>query len=41
MPVLEAQSLSKRFGQSEAVRDFTLAVDAAEVITLLGESGSG
>lgn len=41
MPVLEAQSLSKRFGQNEAVRDFTLTVAAHEVVTLVGESGSG
>jgi putative ABC transport system ATP-binding protein len=45
MAVLEVASLSKTFGKGElavhAVRDATLAVDAGELVALIGPSGSG
>lgn len=38
---LELDSLSKRFGSVDAVRQLSLQVEAGEFITLVGESGSG
>jgi simple sugar transport system ATP-binding protein len=40
-PLLEARSLSKRFGRIEAVRDVSLALGRAEVLALLGDNGAG
>jgi ABC-type sugar transport system ATPase subunit len=39
--VVEARSLSKRFGATKAVVDGSLSVGAGEIVALLGENGSG
>jgi ABC-type Fe3+/spermidine/putrescine transport system ATPase subunit len=38
---LEVRGLRKRFGEVVAVRDFTLELEAGELMTLLGPSGCG
>ena len=40
-PILELQSVTKRFGDFVAVNDLSLTVAPGEFITLLGASGSG
>ncbi|WP_129774426.1 ABC transporter ATP-binding protein [Peristeroidobacter soli] len=40
-PLLELEKLSVRFGDTVAVRDLSLAVQAGERVALVGESGSG
>ena len=40
-PLLEAQSLSKSFGDRPACRHVSLSLDAGEVLAIVGESGSG
>ena len=39
--LLELENLSIRFGDTVAVRDLSLAIDAGERVALVGESGSG
>ena len=39
--LLELDKLSIRFGNTEAVRDLSLAIQAGERVALVGESGSG
>jgi ABC-2 type transport system ATP-binding protein len=39
--VIQAESISKRFGHVQAVRDLTLGVPEGEIFCLLGPSGSG
>jgi putative ABC transport system ATP-binding protein len=39
--LLEARGVSKRFGQTQALRDVSLAIRAGEVIAITGPSGSG
>jgi spermidine/putrescine transport system ATP-binding protein len=41
MALLELRNVSRRFGDIEAVRDVSLAVEAGEFFTLLGPSGCG
>ena len=41
MPAIELQSLSKRFGSVDAVRDVTLQIDSGEVFGFLGPNGAG
>jgi simple sugar transport system ATP-binding protein len=41
VPLLEAHSISKRFGRIEALRGVNLSVGAAEVLALLGDNGAG
>ena len=41
MPLVELQGVSKRFGPVHALRDVDLAVDAGEVVVVVGPSGSG
>ncbi|MGQ9686395.1 MAG: ABC transporter ATP-binding protein [Thiobacillaceae bacterium] len=41
MPLLEIRNVTRRFGDFEAVRDVSFAVDAGEFFTLLGPSGCG
>ncbi len=40
-PILEARSISKRFGPIEAVNEVNLSVDSAEIVALVGENGAG
>jgi ABC-type Fe3+/spermidine/putrescine transport system ATPase subunit len=40
-PVLQIRDLAKRFGQTEAIRTVSLAIDRQEFFALLGPSGSG
>jgi simple sugar transport system ATP-binding protein len=40
-PAIEARSISKRFGQVEALRDVSLTANAGEVTCLLGDNGAG
>ena len=40
-PLLEARSISKRFGRIEALRNVSLALGEAEVLALLGDNGAG
>jgi len=41
MPVLEASSLNVRFGETQAVDDVGLSVDAGEIVGLIGPNGAG
>lgn len=41
MPSLRLVNLTKRFGQTVAVRNLTLTVEDGEIVTLLGPSGCG
>jgi putative spermidine/putrescine transport system ATP-binding protein len=41
LPVLELQSVEKRYGASVAVESVSLSVQSGELLTLLGPSGSG
>lgn len=41
MPILEARQLGKRFGEVVALEGLDLAVDAGEVLCLLGANGAG
>ena len=40
-PILRLESVSKRFGETQAAEDFSLAIAAGEFFTFLGPSGSG
>ncbi len=40
-PVIELQQVSRSFGESHVLRDISLAVQAAETLVLIGESGCG
>jgi ABC-2 type transport system ATP-binding protein len=40
-PALEARGLSRAYGRLEALRDFSLALDAGECVALVGANGSG
>ena len=40
-PLLAAHNLSRRFGETEAVRDVTLALERGSVLGLLGVNGAG
>jgi ABC-2 type transport system ATP-binding protein len=40
-PILQVENLVKRYGDVEAVRDVTFAVDEGEVFGLLGPNGAG
>jgi len=41
MPLLALEGLTVRYGEIEAVHDLSLAVEAGEVVTLLGANGAG
>ncbi|WEK61340.1 MAG: amino acid ABC transporter ATP-binding protein [Candidatus Microbacterium colombiense] len=41
VPVIEARGVRKRFGDHDVLRGVDLAVDAHEVVVLIGASGSG
>ena len=41
MPDIEVKSVTKRFGQFEAVKDLNLEVEKGELISFLGPSGCG
>ena len=41
MPVLELEDISKHFGAIEAVRSVSFALDAGEVVGLMGDNGAG
>jgi tungstate transport system ATP-binding protein len=39
--MMELRGVSKRYGETEALRDMTLEIERGEVITVLGPNGSG
>jgi polar amino acid transport system ATP-binding protein len=41
MPVLEVKNISKRFGDTEVLKDIGFSLEEGEVVTLIGSSGSG
>jgi simple sugar transport system ATP-binding protein len=41
LPLIEAQELTKYFGNVIAIKDVSLAVNAGEVLCLLGDNGAG
>jgi branched-chain amino acid transport system ATP-binding protein len=41
MPLLSLDGLTVRYGEIEALRGFSLSVEAGEVVTLLGGNGAG
>ena len=41
MPLLELQGISKHFGAIEALKGIDLAIDAGEVVGLMGDNGAG
>ena len=41
VPVLELQNVSRRYGKTLAVDDFSLVVAPGEVIGLVGDNGAG
>ncbi len=41
MPLIELADITVRYGEIEAVHGLSLAVDAGEVVTLLGSNGAG
>jgi len=41
MPILELSGVSKRFGAHQVLSEVSLAVEAGEVVAILGRSGSG
>ena len=41
MAVLELKHVSKHFGAIEAVKDVSFALEAGEVIGLMGDNGAG
>src|ERR1700709_415463 len=41
MPLISLEGLVVRYGEIEALHGFSLAVDAGEVVTLLGANGAG
>jgi D-xylose transport system ATP-binding protein len=41
MPVLSVEHISRSFGAVEALRDVSFAVNAGEVVALLGDNGAG
>ena len=41
MPVLELANISKNFGAIQAVSDVSLAIEAGEVVGLMGDNGAG
>lgn len=41
MPVLELANISKHFGAIQAVNDVSLALEAGEVVGLMGDNGAG
>jgi len=40
-PVVEIERVSKRYGEIEAVREVSLALEAAETVALVGHNGAG
>ena len=40
-PVLELRSISKTFGNTEALKDISLTVEPGSLIVLLGPAGAG
>ncbi|MCP8894396.1 sugar ABC transporter ATP-binding protein [Shinella daejeonensis] len=41
MPLLDAQSLSRSFGSTRALVDLSLAIEAGEIVALMGANGAG
>ena len=41
MPLLDIRNLVVRYGEIEALRGVTIAVEAGQVVTLLGANGAG
>ncbi|MGF1616515.1 MAG: ATP-binding cassette domain-containing protein [Acidimicrobiia bacterium] len=40
-PVVELENVSRRYGSTEAVHDFNLAIHSGEVVGLVGDNGAG
>ena len=41
MPLLEIDSVHKRFGEDEVLKGISISVESHEVVCLIGASGSG
>src|SRR5512140_3128483 len=41
IPVIETESLTRRFGRTEAVRDLTLSVPEGSIFAFVGPNGAG
>ena len=41
MPLIAIEDVKKRYGDNEVLKGIRLAVDAGEVIAIIGKSGSG
>src|ERR1043166_2085613 len=40
-PLLRLETISKKFGATTALKDITVAINAGEIIGLIGENGAG
>ncbi|MDQ0321691.1 simple sugar transport system ATP-binding protein [Pararhizobium capsulatum DSM 1112] len=41
MPLLQAQALSRSFGSTRALADFSFSIDPGEIVALMGANGAG
>ena len=41
MPILEVKNISKRFGDTEVIKDISFSLEKGETLSVIGSSGSG